>query len=148
MIHQKVYVKELDWLIDIFYDVDAKDTSVILNALDSLHCPERHIEQAEDLLLNSYENFGLTYSCDHCRATVMVIGQASSVGEFFSTLSHEQQHLEQAICKHYGISPYGEDIAYASGAISKEIYENAWRTMKDLFAYVGEEIISHYRRVR
>lgn len=148
MIIQKVHIPKYRWSVTLFYDVKAKDADVILDALEELHCPERTLAKAENLLMSGCEDCGLTYSCDHCRKTVIVICSASSVGEFMSTLSHEQQHLEQALCKHYGMNPYGEDIAYASGEICKAIFENAWRTMRRLFRDVGQDIVDSYGTFR
>lgn len=66
----------------------------------------------------------------------MVIGHASDLFEFADTLSHEKQHLEQAICRADGLDPYGEDIAYVSGAITEALARNAWRTAKKMFLYL------------
>jgi hypothetical protein len=144
MIKQEVYIKEYDWCVDIFYDVTPRDTDAILDALDDIHCAPKYLRKAENLLLSNDDNIGLTYSCDKCHKSVVVVGRATSVGEFLSTLSHELQHIEQAFSKHYGMNPYGEDIAYASGAIAKAIFENAWRNMRRLFRDVGERIVDSY----
>lgn len=132
MIHQHLCLK-MDWCVDIFYDVKPKDASFILDKLADLGCPMRDLVKAEDLLLSGIPNEGLTYSNRYERKTLIVITEVTDPFQFLNSLSHEKQHLEQAICKADRLDPYGEPIAYLSGDISMALAKNAWNAMRDLF---------------
>lgn len=136
MIQQHVCIPMADWCIDIYYDVMPRNADFILDKLEEMGCPERHLYKAEDLLKSGEPNEGLTYSSQRLRKSLVVIGQTTDPFQFFNSCAHECQHIEQAICKYYGLDPYGEDIAYVSGAISEALSRNAWRTMKKIFLHL------------
>lgn len=133
MIHQHLCMRVYDWCVDIYYDVKPKDTKRILDLLWELGCPERDMYKAEDLISSGVPNEGLTYSNKRERRTLIVITEVTDPFQFLNSLSHEKQHLEQAICKADGMNPYGEPIAYLSGDISMALAKNAWNAMRDLF---------------
>lgn len=136
MIEQNVYIREAEWDVKIFYDAHPKDAERIINALWNTGCAEKNLYKASRLLRSGVPNEGLTYSNPLTRRTVMVIGHTDCALEFFNSLAHESQHLEQAICEADGLDPYGEDIAYISGDISQSIARNAWLNVRKLFLYL------------
>lgn len=136
MIEQTVYIPTCDWTAHICYDVRPNDTRDVIHLLERYGCLERHLYKAENLLRSGTPNQGLTYSDIYGRRSIIAIGHATDVLQFFNSLSHEKQHLEQAICKADNLNPYGEDIAYASGAITEAIARNAWRMARKLFLYL------------
>lgn len=136
MITQTVYISDCDWRVYIFYDVTPQTADKPLDYIYYMRCPKKNLIKAERLLKSGKPNQGLTYSDSIYRETVIAIGHADDVFEFFNTLSHEQQHLEQAICKADNLDPYGEDIAYVSGAITEAIARNAWLMARKLFLYL------------
>lgn len=124
MIKQHICLK-MGWCVDIFYDVKPKDTSFILDMLADLGCPMRDLVKAEDLLLSGIPNEGLTYSNKQEHRTIIVVGHATSIGEWLSTISHEVNHLADHIAQYYGMPYGGEEHAYLTGDIAKAIYDNA-----------------------
>lgn len=133
MIRQHICLDNIQWCVDIYYDVKPKDTDYILELLWDLGCPQRDMYKAEDLISSGVPNEGLTYSNRHKRKTLIVVTEVTDPFQFINSLSHEKQHLEQAICKADGLDPYGEPIAYLSGDISMALAKNAWGAMRDLF---------------
>lgn len=136
MIRQKVFISSADWRVEIFYDARPSDADFILDRLYGLGCAEKYLYKAERLLRSGVANEGLTYSNPYERRSLVVIGHTDDAFQFINSLSHEKQHIEQAICKADRLDPYGEDIAYISGDISAAIARNAWLTMRKLFLYL------------
>lgn len=132
MIRQHVCLK-MGWCVDIYYDVKPKDTSFILDKLADLGCPMRDLVKAEDLLLSGISNEGLTYSNRYERKTIIAVTDVTDPFQFLNTLSHEREHLLQAIGRADGLDPYGEPIAYLSGDVTMALAKNAWNAMRDLF---------------
>lgn len=99
-------------------------------------CAEQHLYKAERLLKSGVPNEGLTYSNPRERRSLIIIGRVTDFWQALNSISHEKQHLEQAICHADNLDPYGEDIAYISGDISAAIARNAWMTMRKLFLYL------------
>lgn len=59
--------------------------------------------------------------------SVMCIGDATSLEQWWDTLSHEIDHLQDAIMKYYGVEPGTEDAAWLQGYIMRLIV----RAMKE-----------------
>lgn len=133
MVRQHVCIPKCRWCVEIYYDAKPSNADEILDALYDLGCEERHLYKAERLLRSGVANEGLTYSNPYERRSIVVIGHTDDVFQFINSLSHEKQHIEQAICKADRLNPYGEDIAYISGNISQAIARNAYHTMRKLF---------------
>lgn len=136
MIQQSVSIPKCDWSVSIYYDVRPKNADFILDELWELGCEQRHLYKAERLLRSGVANEGLTYSNPYERRSIVVIGHTDDCFQFINSLSHEKQHIEQAISKADRLDPYGEDIAYISGDISQALARNAWLTMRKLFLYL------------
>lgn len=136
MIQQSVSIPKCDWSVSIYYDVRPKNADFILDELWELGCEQRHLYKAEKLLRSGVANEGLTYSNPYERRSIVVIGHTDDCFQFINSLSHEKQHIEQAISKADRLDPYGEDIAYISGNISQALARNAWLTMRKLFLYL------------
>ena len=67
-------------------------------------------------------NTGLTYSNNDLRETIMVIGMWSSPDEFVNSFSHELRHFTDHIAREFGLESGGEEVAYLTGSIHKELY--------------------------
>lgn len=132
MIRQHLCLPKYQWCVDIYYDARPKDTDRILDLLWKLGCPERDMYKAEDLVSSGVPNEGLTYSNRHERKTLIIVTAVTDPFEFINSLSHEKQHLEQAICRADGMNPYGEDVAYLSGDISMALARNAWEFLRSM----------------
>lgn len=136
MIHQRVNLQKIDWVVDIFYDTRPQDADEMIDRLWDMGCAERYLRKAYKLLKSGVPNEGLTYSNPYERRSLIVIGHTNDCFQFINSLSHEKQHIEQAICRADNLDPYGEDIAYISGDISQALARNAWATMRRLFLYL------------
>ena len=53
--------------------------------------------------------------------SVMCIGDATSLEQWWDTLSHEIDHLQDAVMKYYDVSPGTEDAAWLQGYIMRLI---------------------------
>lgn len=133
MIRQKIHLHKYDWVVDIYYDVRPKNSDEILDYLWDLGCEERHLYKAERLLRSGVANEGLTYSNPYERQSLIVITQASSIGEFISTTIHEVDHLNDHISQYYNIPYDSEENSYLIGDIAKTIYEDAVRNAINIF---------------
>lgn len=120
-----VCLPQYDWCVDILYDVKPKDAGYVLDKLYEMGCSKRDLYEAEDLLVSGVNNQGLTFSDKRGHHTLMVIGHASSIGEFLNSCGHELFHLKLHICEYYGINPHSEQAAYLSGDLTEAIFENA-----------------------
>lgn len=122
------------WCVDIVYDATARDTDYILDILDDMGCPVRAMKKAHRLLKSGVPNEGLTYSDSRHRRSIVVVGHATSVGEFIDTLAHELNHLTDHISQYYGVDLDSEENAYLMGDIAKIVFEDAvqWATHRYL----------------
>lgn len=110
------------WSVSVFCGRLDEMASDIVDALEGIDCPEPIIDEAEELLRKNAENTGLTYTNRKLRATVLVIGEASSPEEFFNSLTHESRHLEAHIAQTLGLDPFGEKICYIAGEIAGKMF--------------------------
>lgn len=131
MIHQRVFLP-CDWMVDIYYDTRPSDADYIIDKLWNMGCATKHLHKAQRLLRSGVRDEGLTYSNHFKRQTLIAVGHVTDVFEFFNSLSHEKQHLEQAICIADYLDPYGEEIAYISGEITESLARSAWAVAKHL----------------
>lgn len=136
MVRQKVKISAADWMVDIFYDAKPSNATEILDALWNLGCARQHMHKAERLLRSGVANEGLTYSNPYERRSIIVCGHVSSPFELCSTIFHELDHLQVAICRADGLRTDGEDAAYLMGDITEAIARNAYHTMRKLFLYL------------
>lgn len=122
MIRQKIYLEQWQWTVYAYYSVGHYYTEEIMERLVQIGCTETNIRRAYRNLSSGHVDTGLTFSNPKRRISVMVIGYASSGGEFFNSLLHEMRHLEEHILNASGVEPYGEPVAYLIGDLAKEVY--------------------------
>ena len=84
---------------------------------------------SEDVMTKAYENMtscsldtGLCFSNPTVRESVLVIAKTSSAAEFFNSYEHEYQHLKGHIATALGFDPNGEEVAYMSGELAREVF--------------------------
>lgn len=133
MIVQHLTIPKYDWDVEICYDVKPRDTERIINGLYRLGCNRKHLSYARNLLRSGVPNQGLTYSDRYNHHTLIVIGHATSVGEFISTTTHEINHMTDHISQQYGMPLDSEENAYLVGDISKAIYDDAVEKLVQIF---------------
>lgn len=122
MITQEFYIQEYDWSIKVYYAVDGYYKQEILSDLLELNCSKLDFNQAKELLENYRFNEGFTCSDVDKRKTLMVLGLTTSPNEFYNTLEHEKGHAVTHIGISCGVNPYGEEIQYLNGEISKKMF--------------------------
>jgi len=125
MITQEFYLKEYDWSVKIYYAVDTYYTDDILSDLLELDPSASEYFKAKRLLDECRYNEGFTYTNYSLKRTLIVIGLTSSPDEFQDVLEHEKGHLITHIGKYYELNPYGEEIQYLSGNVSKILFKKS-----------------------
>ena len=131
MIRQTIYLDDWDWTIHAYYSVGHYYADEILDRLIDMGCQGKKLYRAYKNLKSGKVDTGLTYSNPRQRKTVMVVGYASSGAELFNSLVHEMRHVEEHITTADGIEPYGEDVAYLTGDLGKEVYRCVSRLLCD-----------------
>lgn len=105
------------WAFVFAYNIEEDDLAEIGEWLEALGAKPYEIVSAQGLLLKL--NKGLTYSNTRLRMSVMCIGDATSKEQWWDTLSHEIDHLQDAILEYYGVEPGTEDAAWLQGYIMR-----------------------------
>ena len=82
MITQVVYLKDYDWLLKVFYEVDREDSDVILNELDQIDCDSEAFYALADQLENGNLNTGFTYTDSSMHVTFIIISKTTCAAEF------------------------------------------------------------------
>lgn len=100
------------------YDVDyeANDLWAIMR---SFGMTKKNANNALNILSNY--NTGMSISNDDLRMSAIFISKATSPSEFWSTAIHEIKHTADAIISYYGVDWNGEDAAYLTGYLTKEM---------------------------
>ena len=110
------------WGIVFVYDFDTDAEYDELSAImRSFGLSERNINRSMQIL--STFNSGMTISVPDLRMSVIFIGNATSNSQWWSTVSHELLHAEQAILDYYDISWDGEPPAYTIGYLLQRAVE-------------------------
>ena len=122
MIVKDLDIKEFDWHVRIFYAVDCYYTPQIMEELSNIHCPRNILKKAFRNMNACRLNTGLTYSNNALRETIMIIGMWTSPDEFINSFSHELRHFTDHIANAFGLESGGEEVAYLTGDIHKELY--------------------------
>lgn len=128
MIRQRIYDRETDWRIHVFYVVTRPDAEEIMLQLRGMGCKGRNLLAAYDNLTSGQLDTGLTYSNEERRESVVVIAKTSTALEFLQSLTHEFGHLACHIAGHYGIPLDGEEVRY----ICDGLIERTWPISREL----------------
>lgn len=122
MIRQKIYLRKYDWTVYCYYAVSTYYVDEIMEKLWGIGVDASSAKQAYQNLSAGDLDTGLCYSNYKLHKSVMVVSKASSPAEFFNSLVHENRHLTSHIAKTFNLLSTGEEVAYLSGEISREIY--------------------------
>ena len=79
MITQVVYLKDYDWLLKVFYEVDREDSDVILNELDQIDCDPKAFYALADQLENG--NLNLDESVSKFEEGMKIAKQCNNILE-------------------------------------------------------------------
>ena len=121
MIHRVLGIGR--WTVDFLFAVRRYDVEGVLACLMDARASETVLDQAEELMLSCDYNCGFTYSDQRRRRAVVLIGPATSGGEFLDTLVHEIRHLADSIAKSLDVSLDSERPAYISGDAARALAE-------------------------
>lgn len=122
MVKQTIYIENFDWVVHAYFHKSHYDVEEIMERLWDLGCDASTARSAYENLTNDELNMGLCYSNYRNKETVLVIGKTSSSAEFLNSLVHELTHLQSHVCNVFCLDPMGEEIAYFTGDLSREMY--------------------------
>lgn len=121
MIRQQLYIEKYDWVVYIYYAVDAYYIEEIMTQLYRIDCPFEFMRQAYENMSANKLNQGLTYSNYGRRETVMVIGLASSPAQYENSIQHELRHLVDNMVEALNLKP-GEPPGYLTGEVAMRMH--------------------------
>lgn len=119
MIEREVHIQH--WTALFLFSFDPQDAEDIEDALLWADAPHSIIATVRSNVLAGRLNEGFCYSNPLLRRTVYAIGKASSGPQVLDSIVHEIIHIVQHIGQADGLDPYGEQVAYLGGNISREI---------------------------
>ncbi len=110
------------WGIVVVYDYDVDyEANDLLAIMRSFGMTRKNANRALNILSNY--NTGMSISNDDLRMSAIFISKATNNSEFWSTAIHELKHTADAIITYYGVDWDGEDAAYLTGYLTKEMVE-------------------------
>ena len=107
------------WGVIFIYDYDMLDMDEISAILDSFGLSERKIREAMPVLYGA--NGGITVSRSDITMSVVIVSKATSMEQFFDTVVHEIDHVQNAVDMFYGVKQGSEDSAWLQGYIMRGI---------------------------
>jgi hypothetical protein len=119
MIYRKVKIH--NWTIRFLLSFDKSDKAFVVESLFWAEAPNSIIRRVMDNINAGHLNEGFCYSNPSLRRTVLGVGIAESGPEILDTMVHEIIHICQHIASEDGMDPYGEEVAYLGGHISREV---------------------------
>lgn len=109
------------WAFVFAYDIGEDDVEEVCDWLEALGAKRREIARASHVIHGT--NKGLTYSNTDLRMSVMCISHASSKEQWWDTVAHEVDHLQNTILDYYNVGPGTEDAAWLQGYLMRKIVE-------------------------
>ena len=111
------------WGVLVCYDYDTLDYDDIWAISKTLGMSDRNIKKALSIL--SAYNTGMTVSDESLKMSAIFNSKATSLSEWWNTAIHELKHTADAIIKYYNVDWDGEDAAYLTGYLTKQLVEKA-----------------------
>ena len=109
------------WSIVLFVDVDYNKFDVIESALTDILAPISVIDEIYDKI--SYKlNSGVTFTNSKYKTSVVCINKTTTREELINTISHEADHVQDAICDYYDVPLGSEQAAYLIGYLVGKMY--------------------------
>jgi len=122
MIVQDFTIDKYNWTVRVYYTVSFYPIEEIVEELVSLGCAHDDILDCIDAMEDFKYDTGSLHSNLYQRRSIAIIGPSSSAEEFSDTLTHEIGHLTAHIAIADNIDPFGEEIQYLAGYISKQAF--------------------------
>lgn len=107
------------WAFIFAYNIGEDNLDEIGQWIEALGASRKEIKRTQRLLQTP--NKGFTFSKENLRMSVVCIGNATSLEQWWDTLSHEIDHLQDAIMQYYDVSSGTEDAAWLQGYIMRLI---------------------------
>lgn len=123
MIKQKFYLERYDWIVYAFYGATEQDKVILLDCLDCIGCPQKHLNKIIENIEDGLTDNGFTYSNCTTRQTILVVGEGTSNEEFMNSLVHEARHLEEHIAKTFEMDYEDEERYYLIGKLIQTMYK-------------------------
>jgi hypothetical protein len=109
------------WGVIVCYDYDTLDYDDIWAICKTFGMSDKNIRKALSIL--SAYNTGMTVSNPDIRMSAIFVSSATSPSEWWNTAVHELKHTADAIIRYYGVDWDGEDAAYLTGYLTKQLVE-------------------------
>lgn len=119
MIHRDLKIGR--WIVDFLFAEDSFDDELVLQYLYDADASFAVLKRVSEMMEESRDNTGFTYTNPSLMQAVVVVGPVSSGKEFIDTLVHEVHHLAVAIASNLGIDIEGETPAYLAGDSVREL---------------------------
>lgn len=107
------------WAFIFAYNIGEDNLDEIGEWIEALGAKPREVKRTKKLLRRL--NKGFTFSSSSLRMSVLVVGGATSMEQWWDTLSHEIDHLQDTIMDYYDVEPGTEDAAWLQGYIMRLI---------------------------
>ena len=114
------------WSIVLFVDVDYDRFDVIESALTDILAPISIIDKIYNKIAYKL-NSGVTYTNSDYKISVVCINKTTTREELINTITHEADHVQDAICDYYDVPLDSEDAAYLIGYLVSKIYYHSRR---------------------
>ena len=109
------------WGIIVCYDFSREDADDMWAIMRSFGMNNKQANKALHVL--SSVNTGMCVSNHDIRMSAVFISRATSSSEWWSSAIHEATHAADAILDFYGADWHGEEAAYLTGYITKQMVE-------------------------
>jgi hypothetical protein len=121
MVTKFIEIPEEKWGCLLVWDFDVLDYDDIWAICKTFGMSDKNIRKALSIL--SAYNTGMTVSNPDIRMSVIFVSSATSPSEWWNTAVHELKHTADAIIRYYGVDWDGEDAAYLTGYLTKQLVE-------------------------
>lgn len=109
------------WSVVLFVDVDYDRFDVIESALTDILAPISVIDKIYDKI-NYKLNSGVTFTNSNYKTSVVCINKTTTREELINTITHEADHVQDAICDYYDVPLGSEQSAYLIGYLVGKMY--------------------------
>ena len=110
------------WGVVVNYDYDLMDYDEMWAIMRSFGLTSKNADKALKILSNY--NTGMAITNDDLKMSTIFISKASTPSEWWNTAIHELKHVADAIISYYGVEWDGEDAAYLTGHMTKQLVES------------------------
>lgn len=123
MICQRIFLKKYNWKLVVLYNAKETDSDNIKNILSEICNDEYTINKSVRYIAKGEYNTGFIYSNYISKASLIVIGKATSKQQFINTIAHEANHLQSHIATVYNLDEKGEEVCYLIGNIIEKMFK-------------------------